>query len=147
MNLTTVAENLGRFFAVFGFVVVLSMMGVSIYKATLVNDVYAQQETFQGTTPTGAPSPATSTNPEVREDWQNAMTIKGWEGTARLLGLGSILTGIILFFAIVIYRGVKAMTRIMPYLWQGYLGGQTGEVKAVDARKEFDIELPFGGGT
>lgn len=146
MSITTIAENLGRFFAVFGIFIVLGMMGVSIYQATLVNDVYGNVETFQGTTPTGAPDPATSSDPEVREDWQNAMTIQGWTATARLLGLGSILTGIILFFAVVIYRGVKVVSKVMPHFVQGYLGAKTGELKQLPGYTDDDISLPFGGG-
>lgn len=146
MSLTTVAENLGRFFAVFGFVVLLSMMGVSIYKATLVDDVYDHQDTFQGTTPAGEPNPATSSDPQVRQDWQDAMTIQGWEGTMRFVGLGSILTGIILFFAVVIYRGVKVMTKVMPHFIQGYLGANEGETRPLPGYTDRDIDLPFGGG-
>lgn len=145
MSLTTVAENTARFMAVFGLFVVVGMLGVGIYQATLVDDVYDQLEPNQ-LQDNGQPKPAAFQSTEVRDDWQTAMTIQGWSRPVLLLGLGSILVGIILNFAVVIYTDVKAMSYGLPELWQGYLAAQTGEPIPVENRVDDDVELPFGGG-
>lgn len=145
VSLTTVSENIARFLAIFGITAVVAMVGVGVYQATLVDDVYEEIGPDQ-LTDDGTPDPAQLSG-GAKADWQDAMTIQGWSQPVLLLGLGSILTAIILTFAIVIYRGVKTMGEGLPEFWRAYLNMQTGQNNAVPDRVDDDVELPFGGGT
>lgn len=145
VSVTTVSETVARFFAVFGLFVVLTMVGVGIYQAVLLDGVYDEIGPDQ-LQENGQPDPAALTDPEVRGDYQDVRTIDGWTQPMLLLGLGSILTGIILTFAVVIYRGVKTISSGMPSFIQRYMAGQTGSEVSVENRVDDDVELPFGGG-
>lgn len=145
MSLTTWSENIARFLMVFGLVVVVTMVGVGIYKATLVDDVYDNPQAWEPQA-NGEPDPATFSDAEVRGDWQDVKTIEGWERPLSFLGLGSILTAIILTFAISIYRGVKVMRTVFPAFWERYLARMTGRETDAPDRFDDDVPLPFGGG-
>jgi hypothetical protein len=145
MGVTTIAENAGRFLAVFGIVALVTMTGVSVYKATLVDDVYEGMDTFQGTTATGMPNPSTSDDPEVLRDWQNAQTIDSWATSMGRLGVGSLLSGIILLFAVVVYRGVKRVGVGLPHLLEAYHAAQTDGDPDGARLPQDDVDLPFGG--
>lgn len=146
MSLTTLSENVARFLAIFGIFVVLTMVAVGVYQAVLLDDVYSEISPSQ-LDENGDPNPAAIDDPQVRSDYQDAQTIAGWVQPAAFLGLGSLLTAIILTFAIVIYRGVKTMGTAFPAFWKAYLAAKTGEQIEVPDRVDDDISLPFGGGT
>lgn len=146
MSLTTISENVARFLGVFGLFTVLTLLGVGIWQAATLGGVYDAIEPSQ-LDEAGNPDPAAIGDAQVREDLQNVQTVEGWMQPVGLLGLGSILTSIILTFAIVIYRGVKTMGTAFPEFWKAYLAETTGRGVEVEDRVEDDVPLPFGGGT
>lgn len=145
MSLTTASENVSRFLAVFGIFALLTLVGTGIYQAVLLDDVYDNIGPDQ-LDDEGMPDAASISDPEVREDLQNAMTVRGWTQPVGLLALGSILTAIILNFAVVVYRGVKTVTKVMPRFVQGYEAANRGERHELPGFSDEDVELPFGGG-
>lgn len=145
MSLTTVAENLSRFLAFFGFFLVLGLVGAGVYQAVLLDDVYDNIGPDQ-LDDEGTPDAAQISDPDVRGDLQDAMTIQGWIQPVGLLGLGSLLGGIILNFAVVIYRGVKTVTKVMPRFVQGYEAANRGTLEQLPGYSDENVQLPFGGG-
>lgn len=145
MSFTTISETIARFLAVFGLFVVIGVLAAGVWQAVLVSDVYNATEPSQ-LDQDGHPDAAAIDDPDVRRDWQDAQTIASWIQPAGVLGLGSILTAILLTFGTVIYRGVDTMGSVFPRFWQGYLTARTGRDTATPDRDESGVTPPFGGG-
>lgn len=122
MSKATAAQNLSRFLMVFGFVVVIASVGVSLQKWAIIQDVWDRSETFQNPT-----DPSTSTSDAVQADLQDVRTLAAWETNARLLGIGSLLTGILITFRMGICSAAGTVKAGLPKFWQAYFAARDGE--------------------
>lgn len=118
----TASQNAARFLMAFGLVIVLASFGMSLQRWSLTQDVWDRADTFEEPL-----NPASSTDEEVRADWQDIQTINGWETNARLVGLGSLLAAILLTFRYGICKAAGTVRFGLPKLWQAYLAAVEGE--------------------
>lgn len=122
MSEATVSQNLARFLMVFGLAVVVASVGVSLQKRAIIQDVWDRAETFEDPL-----DPSTSTSDEVQANLQDVATLAAWETNAQLLGIGSLLAGILVTFRMSICSAAGTVKVGLPKFWQAFFAARDGE--------------------